>query len=234
MASANNIQTLREARNWSRPQLGERMGTSGQQIERLEKGMRKLTTEWIDRAAAALEVPATAIISDGSAAPLPPANATAFKFEGASHERMRDDLPIYGTALGAERQVDGEAVEQTTLNRAEIVHYAKRPVLLNGNAAAYGLYVSGYSMEPRYKDGAKLVVDPKARISGGDDVVVYLRPESPEDDTGEAARAALIKTLVRRTAAYLELEQYTPAMRFRVPTTDVVTVHRVLTMDDLL
>ena len=38
------------------------MGTSGQQIERLEKGQRKLTTDWIDKAALAFGVAAGSII----------------------------------------------------------------------------------------------------------------------------------------------------------------------------
>lgn len=63
MASVNNIQRLREGRGWSRPDLGKLMGTSGQQVERLEKGQRKLSQEWIDKAAAALGVSAAAIIS---------------------------------------------------------------------------------------------------------------------------------------------------------------------------
>lgn len=63
MSSVNNIQRLREARKWSRPTLGARMGTSGQQVERLEKGQRKLTQGWIDKAASALGVTPSEIIS---------------------------------------------------------------------------------------------------------------------------------------------------------------------------
>lgn len=63
MSSANNIQQFREAKGWSRPQLGERMGTSGQQIERLEKGQRKLTQDWIDKAAKAIGVSPSDIIT---------------------------------------------------------------------------------------------------------------------------------------------------------------------------
>ncbi len=66
VASVNNIQAMREARGWSRPELGRRMGTSGQQVERLEKAMRRLTQDWIDRAAEALAVSASDIISKGA------------------------------------------------------------------------------------------------------------------------------------------------------------------------
>ncbi|MFC4255410.1 helix-turn-helix transcriptional regulator [Croceibacterium xixiisoli] len=63
MTSVNNIERLRLDRGWSRPQLGKRMGTSGQQIERLEKGQRTLKQEWIDKAATALGVTPSDIIT---------------------------------------------------------------------------------------------------------------------------------------------------------------------------
>lgn len=63
-----NIKLLREDRGWSRPQLGQRLNppTSGQQIEKLEKGDRRLTVEWIERLARALGVdPAELIAGQG-------------------------------------------------------------------------------------------------------------------------------------------------------------------------
>jgi transcriptional regulator with XRE-family HTH domain len=63
VSSVNNIERFREAKGWSRPKLGERMGTSGQQVERLEKGLRKLSQDWIDKAATALGVSPADIIT---------------------------------------------------------------------------------------------------------------------------------------------------------------------------
>jgi len=63
MVSVNNIQALREARGWKRPELAARMGTSPQQIERLEKGQRRLAQEWIDKAATAFGVSPADIIT---------------------------------------------------------------------------------------------------------------------------------------------------------------------------
>lgn len=58
------IARLREERGWSRPQLGSRLSppTSGQQIERLEKGLRGLDTDWIERLARAFGVEPEALI----------------------------------------------------------------------------------------------------------------------------------------------------------------------------
>ncbi len=64
MSKGNNIAALREARGWSRPDLATRMDTSPQQVERLEKGHRRLTHDWMERAARAFGVEATAIIGD--------------------------------------------------------------------------------------------------------------------------------------------------------------------------
>lgn len=225
----NNLMQLRKSVGWSRPQLAERMGTSTQQIEKLEKGLRRLTLDWIERAAAALNVPVAAVIT--SDVPIP--NARPIMLEGASAERMREDLPIYGTALGAPKLVDGEAIEQTQLNQGDVVGYAKRPVLLNGRADAYALYVVGQSMAPKYDEGEMILAETKRPARIGDDVVVYLRVQS-EDDDGQRARAALIKRLARKTAVYIELEQFTPAIRFRIPIEEITRIDRVLTLSDLL
>lgn len=235
MPSANNIELLRKQRGWSRPELARQMGTSPQQIERLEKGTRRLAKDWIDKAASAFGVPPPAIIASGddSKVFLTVANASPVRMEGASEQRMLDDLPVYGTALGAERQIDGEAIEQTTLNRSDVIQYVKRPVLLNGRADAYGLWVSGSSMSPRFEDGEMIIVDPKGRLRIGDDVVVYLRPDGEADD-GESARAVLVKRLVRRSASHIELRQYEPPLTFRISTTDIVRVDRVLTLQEML
>ncbi len=235
MASVNNISRLREARGWKRPELARRMSTSTQQVERLEKGSRKLSQEWIDRAAVAFDVPPTAIIeADVSVIPAEIAsNGTPVRMEGAALASMHDDLPIYGTALGAERQVDGEAIEQTTLNRSEVIQYVRRPILLNGRADAYGLYVSGSSMSPRFEDGEMIVIDPKGRLRIGDDVVVYLRAGGDADD-GETARAVLVKRLVRRSASHIDLRQFEPPMTFRVGMDEIVRVDRVLTLQEML
>lgn len=63
MTLVNNIAKLREARGWARPELAKRMGTSAQQVERLEKGQRGLKPDWIERAARALGVPPADIIT---------------------------------------------------------------------------------------------------------------------------------------------------------------------------
>lgn len=160
-------------------------------------------------------------------------NATPILFEGSGFDRMERDLPIYGAALGAEKLIDGEAIELTTLNRAEVIEYRERPPILNGKKDVYGLYVQGSSMDPAFDDGDLLVVRKGVSLSIGDFVVVYLRPRDDSDD-GETARTVLIKRLVRRTAQYVELRQYEPPATFRIEMTEVMRIDKALRTRDLL
>lgn len=228
----DDIRLVRDLLAWANTnanQVGKAIGVANTTINRFAKGtaVTKLHRDTLEKLRAAYPgFPGFDTI--------PEANATPFRMEGASEERMHEDLPMYGTALGAERDVNGEAIEQTTLNRAEVVAYAKRPVILNGNAAAYGLYVSGSSMEPRHMDGETIVIDPKGRLRNGDDVVVYLRTHDADEDNGETARGVLVKRLVRRTSGYIELEQFNPAKVFRIEAHDYVRVDRVIPWSELL
>lgn len=159
-------------------------------------------------------------------------NGQPFQMEGGSAARMHRDLPIYGTALGAETVVNGEAIEQTMLNRGEVVEYKRRPPILDGRADVYGLYVQGSSMQPRFRDGATVFVESRKRPAIGDDAVIYLR--SPDETDGERPTSVLIKTIVRKTATYVELEQYSPPLTFRIPTERIDRMDRVLTLDDMI
>jgi transcriptional regulator with XRE-family HTH domain len=62
---SQNIWRVREAKGLSRTQLGQRVQppTSSQQIERLEKGERRLTIEWIERIAKGLGVDPSELIA---------------------------------------------------------------------------------------------------------------------------------------------------------------------------
>lgn len=73
------IERLRVVRGWSRPELGRRLNppTSGQQIERLEKGQRDLDTKWIEKIAKALGVdPAVLVAGEEQQYELTPQVAT--------------------------------------------------------------------------------------------------------------------------------------------------------------
>lgn len=67
----NNILKLRTERGLSQVRLGDLVGTTGPQINRLEKGERKLTVEWIERLAKAFQVSPVEIVSFRASPPTP-------------------------------------------------------------------------------------------------------------------------------------------------------------------
>lgn len=90
-------------------------------------------------------------------------------------------------------------------------------------------------MWPRYDHGETIIVadsqyarPPKI----GDDVVVYMR--DLEEDDGHRSSGVLVKRLVRRTAEYVELEQFNPAMTFKIASGAVLRIDRVLPFSELL
>lgn len=58
----NRIAELRQAKGWSQEDLAKRIGSSNQQIGRLEAGARRLTVDWMERIAGALGVPVTELL----------------------------------------------------------------------------------------------------------------------------------------------------------------------------
>lgn len=163
---------------------------------------------------------------------LPAPNAKAVAFEGDGLEDAPENLPVWGTGLGAARTFDGEAVEQTDLNSGNVIEYVKRPAIVKGKKFAYALHVQGSSMEPMFDDGEMVVAVRDMPLSSGDGVVVYLR-DGNEDD-GLTARGVLVKRLIRRSASWVELRQYVPDLVFRVPMDQVLRVDRILTRKEML
>jgi transcriptional regulator with XRE-family HTH domain len=152
--------------------------------------------------------------------------------------RLPNDIPVFGTALGASLEVDDSdgtariTVEQAELDRGEALDFKRRPPALQGRDAVYGVYVSGSSMFPRFSDGEAALVDPKRPAKIGDDVVVHLR--APDEHDGERVSAVLIKRLSRRNSEFVELEQFNPPLKFRVAAAAVKSIDRIVTVDDLL
>ena len=132
-------------------------------------------------------------------------------------------LPLIATAMaGAWGPADGD-IELTELRLNEIVDHLPRPPSLASDAGAFALTIVGDAMWPRFRPGRRVAVSPKAPVAIGDDVVVSL---ASEQETGRTT--ALIKELVRRTAAYLELRQFNPEATFRVDARDVSAIHKVM------
>src|SRR5690606_21211910 len=78
----------------------------------------------------------------------------------------RNKLPAYGQAVAG---VDGEFIMNGNL-----VAYVDAPSGLDESKGAYAVFVSGDSMDPRYRDGETVYVDPTKRPMRGKFVVAQI------------------------------------------------------------
>lgn len=219
----NRIKELRRARGLTLQKLAEKADTTNQQISRLERGERRLTTDWMERLGHALDCDPAALMgaystpppttreagqpfNDGTPAPFIPDGPPPGNFPFASGPR---DLPVLGAAVGGEDAwfgTNGQANE-----------YIDRPPLLSGVTDAYAVYVIGDSMSPALREGHLVHVHPHRRPTSGCEVVIQLT-----DGRG------LIKEFVHRDSQKLVLRQHNPAKEIAFEADEVMAVHRII------
>ena len=93
-----------------------------------------------------------------------------------------------------------------------------------GGVAGLLAAILGGSVVGRSSKKVVELMQQAATLPDGRDVVVRLGG-SHEDSGGVRA---LVKELVRRTAAFVELRQFNPDMTFRIDAADIVAVHKVM------
>lgn len=195
-------------------ELARALGVDPSAISKLFKGERQLKLveashlarflnlayDEVVRRAGVDQPAATAALPGGEAAAAPPPGAAD----------QRDLIPVRSAARGGDNQ-------EMFLEDGPI-DYVQRPAYLRNVRDAYGIYVVGDSMAPRYRQGQLLHVNPHRPAAPGRGVVVTRHDG-----------AVLIKEFVRRTADSLVLREYQPAERdFPVRTGDVADVHVVV------
>lgn len=113
--------------------------------------------------------------------------------------------------------------EGWNLFNGETVQFIDTPANLRGVPGAYGVYVRGSSMSPRYDEGMIVHIHPAKPVQPGDYVLVQRRPA--ED---EGSPRAVIKRLVRRSGSKVVLAQINPPKQFDVPAAEIVSIHRIV------
>ena len=149
----------------------------------------------------------------------------------ASMDRLPRDVPVYGTAFGANLDVeDGGtvvSVELTIIEMTEVIDRVLRHPGIAGDMDAYSLTVVGQSMSPRWDDGDPIYITTKRQARIGDYVVAQIR------DGSEKEICARVKKLVGRRSDAVQLEQFTPPMRFWLKNEMIARIHPVLTPREL-
>lgn len=166
---------------------------------------------------------------------LPSAAAQAPRLAFQAGDRPRD-VPVVGTAECGDIDfpVDGSmvAVEAMTLDVDDVVDHVRRPASLDNRRDVYAIYFRGDSMAPRYEPGELAYVDPRRAPSAMSYVILQLR--APDGNGGERIVRVLAKRLIRKTAAFYELEQFNPPAVFRVAVADVAHCHRIIPWEEMV
>ena len=218
---ANRIREWRQRRAVSVQQLASRVGTSRQQVYKLERGERRLTEGWMRRLAAALGChPADLLADAGPAAEAradvptravftPDLDLSSARPAGFDRHNM---IPVYASAQGG---------PDSTLLTYEPIEYVDRPERLIGVRGAFAMYVVNDSMEPKYSQGTLLLVHPTRPVRRNDYVLVVMRSAGNE-------HSALVKQLIRMDENELVLRQFNPPSEFAVRRSEVAGVHLVI------
>ncbi len=216
----NHIRTLREQAGLTMQSLADRIGTTAPQINKLEKGDRRLTIDWIHRIAQGLGVPPQAIVSfddrqirdDRRIPALAPTLESILPATG--HVEGRGDLiPMRSAARGGD--------EQTMFLQDGPIDFIRRPPSLGLVRDAYAIYMVGTSMLPRFRPGQILHINPHKPPQPGAGVVV-----TKADD------CVLIKEFVRQTHDTLHLMQYNPPLAIEIARGDIRDCHTVVGLDE--
>ncbi len=131
------------------------------------------------------------------------------------------DLPVYGVAVG------GSAGDFSF--NGTVVDYVRRPPMLSRIGSAFGVYVIGDSMSPRFDHGDLVFVHPGRPPQPGNDVIVELHGEHG------APGPCYVKRLVRRSADRVQLAQFNPPRDdIAIDASQIKAVYRILTAGEIM
>ena len=208
------LRELRLQRGLTMAELASRIGVSQPAISQWETGREKPGRDSLARLAGALGV-STEELSTA------PATASPGTEPVVSIQSMPVDVPVFGTAVGGEQG-------DFSFN-GEVTDYVRRPQGVARLRNLYALWVTGDSMAPWNCSGDLIYVTPSRPPAPGDHVVVEL-----QGATANEPGTAMVKLLVAKTPTHLKLRQYNPEREFQLPLAKVKSLHKVLSLRELL
>jgi hypothetical protein len=130
-------------------------------------------------------------------------------------------LALRRSSLAGEWGEAGSGIEMMEI-RSDELDRVSRPQSLANDSDAYAITMVGDSMWPRFRPGRRLAVSPRSPVAIGDDVLVRLNAKRAGGDL------VLLKELVRRAATFLELRQFNPETSFRIETSEIESIEKVV------
>lgn len=134
---------------------------------------------------------------------------------------MPKNIPVLGTAAGSHSRGAFQL-------SSDPVDYVRRPPGLIDARNIYGLYVEGDSMDPQFPAGELIIINPHKPARFGDAVVVQCK--GADNDETEAT----LGILRSRNEKHVVIGKHNPKAEISILRSTVVSVHKVLTMSELL
>jgi len=139
-----------------------------------------------------------------------------------TRDSMPKDVKVFGTAAGSL----GKGSIQ--MDMGDPIDLVRRPPGIANATDVYAIYVVGDSMFPKFDEGELVYVSERRPARQGDYVVVQVKNDVHEDVQG------YIKRLVSRSTDKLVLEQLHPEAIVEFANGKIISVHRILNMNELM
>lgn len=136
-----------------------------------------------------------------------------------ARQSMPNDVPVLGTAAGSM-----EGAFQLTDG---VIDYVRRPPALMNARDVYSIFVEGSSMYPEHKHGDLRFVSPHKPARVGDSIVIQIKND------GRLTYDAMIGHLLKRTSTQIQIGKLNPEMTLTYSLNDIVSIHKVLDMNEL-
>jgi phage repressor protein C with HTH and peptisase S24 domain len=211
----SEVKRYRALARLSQEELADRSGVGQSTIDRIEKGEFRRVPPSLYQIATALGLTVgdfDPALADATPQRRPQAGAIipGERLVGADR-----DFPIHASAEGGA----GEIIFDT-----QPVEFTPRPSIVASVRGAYGLIVTGSSMEPEFEAGDTAIINPHLPVVPGGTYIFYAEKD------GQAR--ATIKRLRRATADSWLVRQHNPAEGqkhdFALSRREWTVVHRVL------
>ncbi len=214
METGEKIRAAREARDWSQADLAKRVGISQPAIKKIEAGDTR-HSKFLPRIAQELGLDIAELIEGLAPAERSAEPASVFAEGTPRFGPSGRDFPIHASAEGGAGQI---------IVSSDAVDFEARPAPLAHVRDAYGLLITGTSMEPEYRPGDTALINPNLPVVGGEVYVFYA------EKAGEAR--ATIKHLRRAAAEKWLVSQWNPSAGqerdFALSRKDWQWAHRVI------
>lgn len=110
----SRLREIREKQGLSQAELAERAGTSQSQIDRLEKGHRRLTVDWLNRLSQALRCTPTEILEAPKPGLAPDEQAILDLYRALSAPNKENVIRIAGALAEQQPHTNGAAKNGTS------------------------------------------------------------------------------------------------------------------------